>query len=346
MRLNHLSLGVRSFALVCVLGVIAIPVLADREVAVEALGYATLEDGETLQEVHRKALKDASVNAVVQAKVSVDVNVKVDGMQLSEKGVRTRGTGFIDELVVQEAGLIPYTDPPVYRVRVRAMVKPLPTFPPTAERYFEVDRNAWQPVIALTVESDTSPERREGYIAAISRALRTSGIEVLHGPQQEPALSTTVVIGFGEQDDEKWMTVNWEMSLGEPVDPMDRWGNPSVRGNWLLEDGASPSGEWWQRLGVMMAQDSMRLWNAPRPVRITFEGMNDDQLTRLGAAMGRQGEISIERAHEEPSIHMVTMPIAGNSQDGVNTLLRQANLLEDLERVHATMSEIRYRQGH
>lgn len=311
-------------------------------VAVEAIGYGTLEPGETLQEVHRKALNDARVNAVVQAKVSVDVNVKVEDMQLKEKGVRTRGMGYIDNMEVQEAGLIPYTDPPVYRVRVRALVKPMPSFPVTAIAGSS-NSDKWRPVLALSVKSDLSEEQQKAYRMSVASALRACGIDVITSEKGTPALETVVRIKKGEEGGEEWLAVDWEMDFGEPLDPMDMWGNPGLRGNWLLSGGSSPSSEWWQRLGVMMAQDSVRLWAAPHPVRITVEDATDEQITRLSAALGEGARISVLE-ERDPVMHVVVMPMAGNPLVTVEDVLRRADLTAALELTHASMAEIAFRQ--
>jgi len=313
-------------------------------VAVDAIGYATLETGETLQEVHRKALNDAQLNAIVQAKVSVDVSVKVEDLQLKEKGVRTRGRGYIDTMEVQEAGLMPYTDPAVYRVRIRALVAPLPSFPATTLQAADTTRDAWKPIVALRIQSDLSAEVIQAYRASIAASLRACGVEVVASPDQAPALDTLVSIQKGEEGGEEWLTVDWEMSFGEPVDPMDMWGNPSLRGNWLLSGGSSPSSEWWQRLGVMMAQDSVRLWSAPHPVRITIHGAVPEQLARLSATLGPDARI-IALPEDNPVMHVVNLPLAGNPLDAVQTMLRNARLLEEWERTSATMAEIQYRQA-
>ncbi|MCC5790723.1 MAG: hypothetical protein JJT75_13915 [Opitutales bacterium] len=315
---------------------------ANQGVTVEAIGYATLEENKTLSEAHRKALQDASSNAVVQAKVTVNVNVKVNGMELSEKGVRTHGTGFIDQMTVEEAGLIPDMEPPVYRVRVSALVKPMSTVPASFTDSFDVDQDAWKPVIALTVKSEVSTERREIYTAAIRRALESCGVKVLDDPQKNPSLLASVVIGHSERDEETWTTVNWKMTLGTTENSMDAANNRSIHGSWTLDE-QNPSSEWWKRLGVMMAQDSMRLWNTPRLVKLTLENLSAEQSSLLAAAIDQQGHISNGITFEQSPIHTVILPIVGNSLNAVDVFLRQANLLEELELIDATMVEVHYR---
>lgn len=331
--------------LVCVLGSLAWPAVASDSgiVAVEAIGYATLEPGETLQDVHRKALTDAKLNAVTQAKVSVDVNVKVEDMQLREKGVRTRGMGFIENMEVNEAGLMPYTEPPVYRVRVRALVRSMPAFPATTLRTSDV-RDAWKPIVALQLESYLSDEQTLSYRASIAAALRACGVEVVSLTNETPALVTTVQIKRGDEGDKEWLTVDWMMSFGEPVDPTDQWGNPNLRGNWLLAGGSSPSSEWWQRLGVMMAQDAVRLWSAPHPVRIVIESASEEQMTRLSTALGSGAAITVIDGRD-PVIHVVTLPLAGNPLNAISSILREAALENELELSASSMAEVLYRQN-
>jgi len=103
-------------------------------VVVEALGFCALDAGKTTAEAHREALLDARRNAVIQAHVFLRVETRVENMQLRERILYSRATGYVEEIHVWEAGVMPDTDPPVYRVRVRAVVRRTEA-PEAAESY-------------------------------------------------------------------------------------------------------------------------------------------------------------------------------------------------------------------
>jgi hypothetical protein len=94
-------------------------------VKVEALGFAVLRSGSDLQTAHREALSDARANAVAQAHVFVESEVRLENMRLKGSTSRSHSRGYVQQMRVLESGIVPGTDPPLYRVRVEATVLPL-----------------------------------------------------------------------------------------------------------------------------------------------------------------------------------------------------------------------------
>ena len=76
-------------------------------VTVEAVGFASMDVGKPREEVHREALLNAVGNAVLQAHVLVDAEVRVKDFEFAEQKVRTRAAGYVERLDVLEAGLLP-----------------------------------------------------------------------------------------------------------------------------------------------------------------------------------------------------------------------------------------------
>ncbi len=98
-------------------------------VTVEAVGFAALDEGKALSQAHREALLDARRNALLQAHVNVVAETRVRNMRLEEMTVRSHASGRLIQMEVLEAGPAKEADPPFYRVRVRAVIRPLVASP-------------------------------------------------------------------------------------------------------------------------------------------------------------------------------------------------------------------------
>lgn len=94
-------------------------------VTVEAVGFSALDEGKPLSQAHREALLDARRNALLQAHVTLVAETRVRNMRLEEMTVQSRASGRLIRMEVLEAGAVDGAAPPLYRVRVRAVIRPL-----------------------------------------------------------------------------------------------------------------------------------------------------------------------------------------------------------------------------
>ncbi len=240
----------------------AIPVLAGDSATtgfvVEGFGYGSPDSGQ-VAEVHREAIKDAFVNAVVQAEVGMNVQVRIDGMRLKERIVRSQGMGYVEYSRVLDAGFMSTNNPAIYRVRMEVSVRPLPADP--AGTLLSADADRWLPAVALTVRSDHAKSCRE----ALSSSLRECGIRVVDLDDEPQALVVDVALTQSTHD-ATWK-LQWKMGRTGVFGSAERPVAGAVQGDFLVFDAdLFPSLE-LDRLGVLMAQDALRLWVA-RPTHL------------------------------------------------------------------------------
>jgi hypothetical protein len=309
-------------------------------VAVNATGYATMQDGQSFEEAHREALNDALFNSVTHAGTFVHVTAEVKDMRLKEKRLRTHGAGFVESMEIVESGLLPNTELPVYRVKVRSMVKWLAGSSMAAET--ARPSHAWKPVLAVDLKSKAlSAERCRVYRSRIVTVLQASGITVSSQDTEGAALEADVWIVDRSKEKGRMFEVNWEMSAGEQENSNEPFPAPRVNGKWILTQGSTPSPVWWQRLGIQMAQDASQLWNSPRTVRICIHGLGEEQvqhfMTALGPATGAE-----HTGKGGPFQYIAERTLAGNPLFVVEAALEQAGLLSDLKRTHASLTRIDY----
>ncbi len=306
--------------------------------AVEVLGFATMQDGKTLGEAHREALLDARRNALIQSHVSVDLETRLQDMRLLETVLRTRSTGRVEKIHVLEAGLMKDTVPPVYRVRVRAIVHPLSVLPAaTQSDYGRPDQ--WQPVVALKLTSDLAPDRQAGFRSSLVRAMGWCGVEVVQADEPRPALVTEVEVLGDPNGKGKALNVHWQMGLGTPADPGRPPAFAPVRGHWHNAEGADPWSLSWERVGVLMAQDAIRLWTAPRHSTVVVRNCNDAHVRSLRHAFGPEVEVRVEQAAGARRL-TAELPLAGDPLQALEPTLRKAELAGELKPVETSLTRI------
>ncbi|MCK4373802.1 MAG: hypothetical protein KAX19_00695 [Candidatus Brocadiae bacterium] len=314
-------------------------------VAVEVLGFAAAGEGKTVQELHREALLDARRNALAQAHVALEAETHVQDMRLRGALVRSWARGYIQELRVLEAGLLPDAEPPVYRLRARALVLP------SAGRRTGLLPGAmgdrWTPALVLTLDSDLPPEREAALRRALARAMRSCGIEIVEPDASRPALEARVSVATPAAADAEWTNVEWSMGLVPsgaggfgPLGAAPREGaDAPVRGHWLVTGQAGPESDLWQRVGARMALDAVRLWTTPRRTTVRFEGADGGRAQRLGAAFGRIPDTEV-RVEEDGEAVLVCLPLAGDPLAAVEALLAEAGLAEQVKSVSASLTHL------
>jgi len=312
-------------------------------VAVEVLGFAIMDEGKELDQAHGEAILDARRNALAQAHVLVQRETHLKDMRLHETLERTRSTGYVERMNVLEAGVIEDTDPPVYRVRARAVVRAVPAFTPAGQPdYGNTDQ--WRPVVALKLTSDLAPEAEEAFRSSLAAALGRCGVAVVEPKAPCPALVTEVQLTADAGDDHKATRAEWQTALDAADEADPSLGGRPVKGLWQSAEGAEPLSASWERLGVLMAQDALRLWAAPRRTSIVVTGCTDDEIAALTQALGTKAAVRMEPC--EGSVRLVAeVALAGDPVKALQPRLAEAGLDGKLKPVSLELTRLAFELG-
>lgn len=307
-------------------------------VVVEAVGLAPMPLGSAIPDVRRDALLDARRNAVIQAHVIVQEQDRVQGMRLEESLVRSQALGYVEQMEVWEEGPVAGSEPPVYRVRVRARVRPLETFSVQAA-LGQNRRDAWQPALALSIEGNAAAQDRDRARTTLLDALHRCGIVVQE--RSGPALALRVSV-TADPKAGHFVVADWELSAGTDASGP---GGPAPAGvyvgHWQVDtegDGADS----WRRMGLMIAQDAVRLWNTPRWTTVRFLKPTEAQAQALVHSLGQATDARVTSA-EDRSTLTVELPIAGDPVVAVDAFVRQAGLSRDVELDESSLTQLTYR---
>jgi len=308
-------------------------------VTVEAIGLAPMPEGTALAEVHRQALLDARRNAVIQAHVIVEAQDRVEGMRLRDSLLRSRALGYVDQLHVWEAGAVPDSRPPVYRVRVRARVRPIPTFSALAA-LAQSRTDPWQPAVALRIEGNV-PGHDLGRVRGIlSDALQRCGVVVREPDAQRPALDLRMSVTLDEAGGAGAAVAEWELSVGAQMAP-DELPAPGVFvGRWHL-DMQADRGDPWRRVGMTIAQDAIRLWTAPRRTTVRFLGTSPAQAAALAKSFDRAPDAIVTVAEDRAEVS-VELPMSGDPQVAVDGFIRTADVPLAVELAPSSLTYLTY----
>jgi hypothetical protein len=301
-------------------------------------GRAAIEDEKSRAETHREAVLDARRNALLQAHGRLQFETRVHGMRLEESLVRARAGGYVESMDVLEAGPVSGSDPPIYRVRARARVRPLQE---SRERSAMAQARAepWRPVLALEIERARGDANAGRIGAALADALDRAGIRVVGAGAEEPAARARVEVALRVEDEEESLRVEWTIDAGSegggPVGP------GAFRGHWRITGREGSSAEWWRQLGAAMALDALRLWASPRWTVLRFEGAEAAQAEALVGAFRRTPGARLRRDEESGALE-AGIPLTGNPADFVRGLLRQAGLADKGQLKTASLTRLTY----
>ncbi|MDP6438522.1 MAG: hypothetical protein QGH74_02710 [Candidatus Brocadiia bacterium] len=307
---------------------------APQTVAVEAIGLATMKGGETVEQAHREALLDARRNALVQAHIVLDAQTRLRNMRIEERLVRSQATGYVEQMHVREAGIVPDSDPPVYRVKVMAMVRPLEGF---SLHPAHSGPDQWQPVVELALTSDLPPEAERDFSASLEKALRRCGIVVVPAGPLRAGLVLEVrllrAVGARDQTDR----VDWEMGYGEAPGAKAAKTPGPVSGRWHTSEAIVASSESWERLAALWGQDAVRLWARPRSTTVVFLDAREADIVALSRAFGPAASVHVRKETDSPKL-VAELPLAGDPVQALQPVLREAGLAGRGEPVLADMT--------
>jgi len=291
-------------------------------VTVEAVGMAPFGPGVSEADAYREALLDARRNALIQAHVTMQVDSTVHDMRLDRELVRAHTAGYIRKLRVWEAGRVGTDEGSVYRVRVRAIVFSLPTRACLTFPGGGAD-GRWQPAVRLT-RGKGLPQGGGELREALVESLRRCGVLVVSERSERPALLVRIWTKGGTGPGAQATRVGWDVTLGEP-DFESREGQAQISGHWFIVRPSEPDALLWERLGVAIAQDAMRLWCWPRDTVVEFHGVGPDDARVLADAFGRLPGAHIQRL-EDARLLRAIMPLAGDPLPAVESVLSRTGL--------------------
>jgi len=320
--------------------------LAMRPVAVEALGFALMGPGVTQGQAHAAALTDARRNALVQAHATLEAETVVARMRVAAELVRVSSAGYVQEMHVLEAGVMQDTDPPVYRVRVRALVHPLDETRAGAGATLEAQLT---PVVALEVSAPDGPDLYD----ALAEELTRCGMRVVRSAEGEPAIVARVAVletvdlggpGFAwwqaglKDDGESALKVRWLLLVG----PAAADAAAPASGQSLLPTDAAVLPRALPHLSVTMAQSALRLWVSRRTTRVRFVGATEAD-TRALKAVARDLALPPSDVPEPPVEGMLLhLRVAGNPLVAVESVLHRAGLKDRFVAGEVSLTDLTY----
>ena len=217
-------------------------------ILVEAFGFGIPEAGKPEAELRQEAIEDALGNAEMQSYVGVDLQVCVEDMRIKEKIMRLSSLGSVELLRILEAGYMPNSTPPLYRVHVEARVYPQTKTPSEA---------AGQPLLAtLTVQSRPDPKRGEKLHPIFVSYLEDSGIQIVESPAQPGTVAMN--ISLVQLTGHSAMELQWVVERRSVSGTSESFATNRILGSRLVPLPEDLPME-LQRLGTLLAQEVERV---------------------------------------------------------------------------------------
>ena len=301
-----------------------------RPVAVETLGFAPMGEGVPASEAHAAALADARRNAVIQAHAALQAETLVANRRVAEEVIRVRSAGYVQEMQVLDSGVVPASDPPLYQVRVRALVHPLDESRVGPLAAVEA---LLTPVISLDVASADGPALRD----ALNQELTRCGMRVVEATGTQPAIAAHVAVlettelsapglvwwqGMLGEPAKSALKVQWDMTVGRAGDPSV----PAASGQCLLPADAELRARVLPHLSVAMAQAALRLWCTPRATRVLFRGASEAEARALTAAARNVSLTATDGAPRPEGGVLLNLLLAGSPTAAVRSIQDRAGL--------------------
>jgi len=313
-----------------------------RPVVVEALGFAAVDEaGMTMAQAHREALLDAQRNAMMQAHVFLRTETVVKNMRVQETRLYSCARGYIEKIHVWEAGIMPDTNPPVYRVRIRAVIG-IRDQAEAEEPLYVAQDNQWQPLLELRVSSNLPRERQESIRFTLAQAMRNCGIRIAQAHSKRPRLVAEVTVSGGLASQDKPFKVKWQMGFGEAALAANSEADNPAKGQWLVVAPGFPTARGWEKLGITLAQEAIRLWAKPRPTLVTFQAAEQEQAQTLVEAFGKSAEVQADKGQTSSTV-LVHLMAAGDPLHFIQPALEDAGLADEVELVQCSLTRLTFR---
>lgn len=336
---GFITVAIVAGAVLCVAGCGVTPrgIPDDEAVTVRVEGFAPLRERAPIKSVRRQAVRDARRNAVMQAQVLLSTETRVDNGRLRGSHAYTRALGYIERMELIEAGRVPGSEPPLYRVTARATVRPTKRYS-VAEALGWGRPAPWEPMAVLDAGGDLDEEARN----AIAGALKRTGVLLTEQGGESPALIVRLRATSSEAEGEHSVAVEWT------VFPRGEESNEETerfRGQWRGRAATAPPARWWNALGTVVAQDVIRAWVAPRPTVLRFAGLMENQKATL-AVLAREGRAQGVAVEEVEEGLVLRLTVSGDPVTVAEMLVERAELGEALALSSARLGEVVYRSAH
>jgi len=309
-------------------------------VEVNVVGVAAFPPDVAAGEARRAALADARRNALLRAHLLVEREAEVENMQLHRERIREHSAAWIQKLHVHDAGPTTADGRRLYRVRVRATLRPLATFSgPDALALNRPD--PWEPVVTLTVRADGDPQLAARVRDVLDEALHGCGVRVAEGDKREPGLELRLTVSEETTEAGRTVTARWEVGFGIEAAESSPGHPVLLRGTWRASGRDEPGQAWWQSLGATMAQDVYRLWALPRWTTVRFENTDEELAGRLARLMSRPRGARVRMENE--GVVVASFPLTGNPLSAVRAILEQDGISGRVTLRSATFTELGFR---
>jgi hypothetical protein len=308
---------------------------ADDAVVVQADGFSTMGPGVTVEEAHAAALADARRNALSQAMVDLEAELAVVDRRVAESVVRVHALGRIRETSVSSAGVLPDSDPPVYRVRIRALISSRGRAP----GFGGLPEAGWMPRVALAVTTEEDEDAGSARLNALKQGLTACGVQIVPMASALPHLAVEVTVAGQDVDGAGWTQITWQVA--DPADPSLEAGVAPVSGAWQIAGQAAPGSSEWRCLAVRLAQDSLKAWLTPREASFVVEGVTKDEGEALVQVLRRSPATRIERSLDDSTVE-ADLSVAGCPVAFFGALLDQAGIAERCRVGESSLTAVSY----
>jgi hypothetical protein len=253
--------------------------------------------GVSVEQARKLALDSARRNALELALVDLEAEREVVDRRVTESMVRVHSFGRIVEATVEDAGIVAGSEPPVFRVRIRALVSPRTADPAVLAAS---PPGGWVPRVAVSFDSSDEGDGAAGRSAALADGLKACGVRVVAEASSLPHLLVKVEVARVAASDEAWTRASWRIS-DSSADPGEE-AVASVSGSWQVSSGCEPDSPEWQRFAVRLAQDCFRVWFAPRTVSVRAGGLSEEDAEAFVRALRRSNSSRIERSLDDATV--------------------------------------------
>jgi hypothetical protein len=266
-------------------------------IVVQAVGFATMETGVSLEQAHETALQNARLNALNQALVELEAEREVVDRRVTESLVRARALGLVREINVEEAGVVAGSDPPVYRVLVRALIS---SSAGDSAAIAGLPAAGWMPSVALRLSTNEAGGVGAARADGLRRGLAACGVQVVPADSSTPHLLIDVQVVQASGGDNEWTRAAWRVV--DPNGPSAEDAVVPLTGKWQVASQAGPESADWKCLAVRLAQDSLKVWLWPRPAKLQVTGLARDDAEALVQTLRRVPSSHIERSLDDATV--------------------------------------------
>ncbi|MFO8007375.1 MAG: hypothetical protein R6V05_06530 [Candidatus Brocadiia bacterium] len=300
---------------------------------------APMPPGRSVEQARAAAIAAARREALRRCCVMVEQTTSLDGHRVREQRTRERELGYVRAVEIVEEGLAQGEGGAAYRVVARVTVGPLSAFT-IADALALARVDPWQPVARLVPAGGRWTEAADAARDELKGALRRCGVAVTDG-KDVPAVEVQLEASVSRQGESGALEVSWQVQAPAPGGEGGAEDAVRFRGRWRYAGEDAPGSDWWDGMGVAVAQDVLRLWALPRWTTVRFTGVEGQRAVALVRAFRTAaGQV---QADDEAGEVVVEVPLTGNPLAAVQAVLEREQLRDELQLMEAKLGAITYR---